>query len=61
MKDIEIIKVKDYTMENKIIKKYRYGEHPNCDICIAKEGCKINPDLYGCALTEGGEWIGFIK
>lgn len=55
MKDIEIIKVKDYTMENKIIKKYRYGEHPNCDICIAKEGCKINPDLYGCALTEGGE------
>lgn len=58
MKDIEI---KDYTKKNEIIKKYRYGEHPNCDICITKEGCKMHSELYGCALTKDGKWIGFIK
>lgn len=47
--------------KNEIIEKYRYGEHPNCDTCIAKEGCKMHPNSYGCALTKDGEWIGFIK
>ena len=58
MKDI---KLKDYIKEIKIIKKYRYGERKNCDICLTKEGCKMYPNLYGCALTEDGEWIGFIR
>ena len=47
--------------KNEIIEKYRYGEYPNCGKCIAKEGCKMNPNSYGCALTKDGEWIGFIK
>ena len=47
--------------KNEIIEKYRYGEHSNCGKCIAKEGCKMNPNSYGCALTKDGEWIGFIK
>lgn len=58
---MEIIKTKDWVKRPKIIEKYRYGEHENCDICITKEGCKMNPNSYGCALTEDGEWIGFIK
>jgi len=47
--------------KNEIIEKYRYGEHPNCGKCIAKEGCKMHPNSYGCALTKDGKWIGFIK
>ena len=47
--------------KNEIIEKYRYGEHPNCGKCIAKEGCKMHPNSYGCALTKDGKWIGFIR
>lgn len=58
---METIEINDYKKKIKIVEEYRYGEHKNCDICITKEGCKMNPDRYGCALTEDGEWIGFIK
>lgn len=47
--------------KNEIIEKYRYGEHPDCDMCLTKEGCKMHPNSYGCALTKDGELIGFIK
>lgn len=47
--------------EIQIIEKYRYGDLPDCDTCLTKVGCKMNPNSYGCALTEDGEWIGFIK
>lgn len=58
---MELIETKDYKKEIKIVEKYRYMEHKNCDICLTKEYCKMNPYCYGCALTEDGKWIGFIK
>ena len=54
---MKIIGTKDYKEEIKIVEKYRYGEHKNCDICLTKEDCKMNPYCYGCALTEDGDWI----
>mgnify|MGYP001226774850 CR=1 FL=1 len=44
---MEVIEAKDYKKEIKIVEKYRYGEHKNCDICLTKEYCKMNPYCYG--------------